>query len=76
VERAVVGEPVDLGLALDVAEAAELPGAEPVRCAAPPVAGVLLLALDRLGAAVDEEAVAAAESDERSARWAASASSA
>ena len=58
------------------AVAAALPGADPVRCAAPPVTGVLLLALDRLGAVVDEEAVAAGTPDERSARWAASAWSA
>jgi N-acetylglucosamine kinase-like BadF-type ATPase len=58
------------------AVAAELPGAEPVRCAAPPVSGVLLLALDRVGAAVDAEAVAAGVPDERSAAWAASAWSA
>jgi N-acetylglucosamine kinase-like BadF-type ATPase len=59
---------------------AELPGAVPVRHGPPPVAGALLLALDRLGARVDEAAVAAGlpfhAPDGRSAPWAASPSNA
>ena len=54
---------------------AELPGAEPVRGAAPPVAGALMLALDRAGVA-DGSGLPLTVADERSARWAASASSA
>jgi N-acetylglucosamine kinase-like BadF-type ATPase len=60
---------------------AELPGAVPVRHAPPPVAGALLLALDRAGVAVAAADVDAGlrahlPSEGRSARWAASASSA
>ena len=59
---------------------AELPGAVPVRDGPPPVAGALLLALDRLGVDVDAAAVAAGlpfpVPDGRSARWAASPSKA
>ena len=52
---------------------AELPGAVPVRGGPPPIAGALLLALDRLGVAVDASVVAAGlqTPDGRSARWAA-----
>jgi N-acetylglucosamine kinase-like BadF-type ATPase len=53
---------------------AELPEAVPVRHGPPPVAGALLLALDRLGARVDVLDLPPA--DERSARWAGSASTA
>ncbi len=59
---------------LAAAALAELPGAIAVRHPAPPVAGAVLLALDRIGAVVDAAAVAAAlpypELDGRSARWA------
>ena len=60
---------------------AELPGAVPVRQAPPPVAGALLLALDRAGIGVAAADVGAdlrthLPSEGRSARWAASASSA
>jgi N-acetylglucosamine kinase-like BadF-type ATPase len=59
---------------------AELPGAIPVRGGPPPVAGALLLALDRLGVRVDEAAVAAGLPFQahtgRSAPWAASHSNA
>jgi N-acetylglucosamine kinase-like BadF-type ATPase len=59
---------------------AELPGAEPARHGLLPIGGALLLALDRLGVFVDAAVVAAGlmlpPADERSARWAASASSA
>jgi hypothetical protein len=60
---------------------AELPGAVPVREAPPPVAGALLLALDRAGIGVSAADVGAdlrahLPSEGRSARWAASASSA
>jgi N-acetylglucosamine kinase-like BadF-type ATPase len=60
---------------------AELPGAVPVRKAPPPVAGALLLALDRAGITVAAADVGAGlrahlESEGRSAQWAASASSA
>jgi N-acetylglucosamine kinase-like BadF-type ATPase len=55
---------------------AELPGAIAVRDPAPPVAGALLLALDRLGVEADAAVVAGAlpfrESERRSAQWAAS----
>jgi N-acetylglucosamine kinase-like BadF-type ATPase len=60
---------------------AELPGAVPMRNAPPPVAGALLLALDRAGVAVTAADVDAGlrahlQREGRSARWAASASSA
>jgi N-acetylglucosamine kinase-like BadF-type ATPase len=59
---------------LAAAAMAELPGAIAVRRPAPPVAGAVLLALDRIGAVVDAAAVEAAlpypELDGRSARWA------
>jgi N-acetylglucosamine kinase-like BadF-type ATPase len=60
---------------------AELPGAVAVREAPPPVAGALLLALDRVGVSVGAADVGAGlqahlPSEGRSARWAASASSA
>jgi N-acetylglucosamine kinase-like BadF-type ATPase len=60
---------------------AELPGAVPVLGAPPPVAGALLLALDRAGIAVAAADVGAGlrahlPSEGRSAQWAASASSA
>ncbi len=55
---------------------AELPGGVAVRHPPPPIAGVLLLALDRLGVTVDAGVVAAGlphpVPDERSARWAGS----
>jgi N-acetylglucosamine kinase-like BadF-type ATPase len=55
---------------------AELPGAIAVRQPAPPVAGALLLALDRLGIEADPETVVAGlpspASERRSALWAAS----
>ena len=44
---------------LAAATMAELPGAVPVRGGPPPVAGALLLALDRLGVHADAAAVAA-----------------
>jgi N-acetylglucosamine kinase-like BadF-type ATPase len=60
---------------------AELPGAVAVREAPPPVAGALLLALDRAGVSVGAADIGGAlrahlPSEGRSARWAASASSA
>jgi N-acetylglucosamine kinase-like BadF-type ATPase len=59
---------------LAAAAMAQLEGAIAVRHPAPPVAGAVLLALDRLGVVVDAAAVAAAlpfpEIDGRSARWA------
>jgi N-acetylglucosamine kinase-like BadF-type ATPase len=59
---------------------AELPGAVPVRHGPPPIAGALLLALDGLGAKVDEADVAAGlpftVREGRSAPWAASPSKA
>ena len=60
---------------------AELPGAVPVRDAPPPVAGALLLALDRLGVTIDAAAVGTSllphtAIEQRSARWAGSPSSA
>jgi N-acetylglucosamine kinase-like BadF-type ATPase len=51
---------------------AELPGAVAVRHGAPPVVGALLLALDRLGVAVDGDAAALAAAlhpERRSPRW-------
>jgi N-acetylglucosamine kinase-like BadF-type ATPase len=60
---------------LAAATMAELPGAVSVRHGPPPVAGALLLALDRIGAAPDGAAVEAQLarpiSEERSAPWAA-----
>jgi len=65
---------------LAAATMAELPGALPVRHGPPPVAGALLLALDRLGVDVDEAAVAAGlpfqAPEGRSAPWAPSPSKA
>jgi N-acetylglucosamine kinase-like BadF-type ATPase len=65
---------------LAAAAMAELPGAIAVRHPAPPIAGALLLALDRLGARVDAAAVAAGlpfpAPDRRSAPWAGSPSQA
>ncbi|HEY6691947.1 MAG TPA: BadF/BadG/BcrA/BcrD ATPase family protein [Solirubrobacteraceae bacterium] len=59
---------------LAAATMAELPGATAVRHPVPPVAGALLLSLDRLGVAADAGTVAAglpfSELDGRSARWA------
>jgi N-acetylglucosamine kinase-like BadF-type ATPase len=59
---------------LAAAAMVELPGAIAVRHPVPPVAGAVLLALDRIGAVVDVAAVEAAlpypELDGRSARWA------
>jgi N-acetylglucosamine kinase-like BadF-type ATPase len=59
---------------LAAATMAELPGAIAVRHSVPPVAGAVLLSLDRIGAEVDPDAVAAGlpfpELDGRSARWA------
>lgn len=59
---------------------AELPGAIAVRHPAPPIAGALLLALDRLGVSVDAATVAAGlpfpAPDRRSAPWAGSPSQA
>ena len=73
----VFGHPTER---LAAATLAELPGAVPVRHGPPPVAGALLLALDRLGAGVDEAAVAAGlpfhAPEGRSASWAASPSKA
>jgi N-acetylglucosamine kinase-like BadF-type ATPase len=56
---------------------AELPGAVPVRDGLPPVAGALLLALDRVGVTIDAATVGAAllphtAIEQRSARWAGS----
>jgi N-acetylglucosamine kinase-like BadF-type ATPase len=73
----VFGHPTER---LAAATMAELPGAIPVRGGPPPVAGALLLALDRLGVRVDEAAVAAGlpfqAPEGRSAPWAASPSNA
>jgi N-acetylglucosamine kinase-like BadF-type ATPase len=73
----VFGHPTER---LAAATMAELPGAVPVRHGPPPVAGALLLALDRLGASVDDAAVAAGlpfhAPHGRSAPWAASPSKA
>jgi N-acetylglucosamine kinase-like BadF-type ATPase len=73
----VFGHPTER---LAAATMAELPGAVPVRHGPPPVAGALLLALDRLGVRVDEAAVAAGlpfqAPEGRSAPWAASPSNA
>ena len=59
---------------LAAATMAELPGAVAVRHPAPPIAGALLLALDRLGATVDAATVAAGlpfpDPRSRSAPWA------
>jgi hypothetical protein len=59
---------------------AELPGAVPVRTAPPAVAGATLLALDRLGVTVDAATVGTSLrqvlSEQRSAPWAVSRSSA
>jgi N-acetylglucosamine kinase-like BadF-type ATPase len=57
---------------LAAAAMAELPGAIEVRHPAPPVAGAVLLALDRIGVVVDAEAIEVPypELDGRSARWA------
>jgi N-acetylglucosamine kinase-like BadF-type ATPase len=59
---------------LAAATMAELPGAIAVRHHVPPVAGAVLLSLDRIGAAANAETVAAElpfpELDGRSARWA------
>jgi len=59
---------------LAAATMAELPGAVPVRHPAPPIAGALLLALDRLGVTVDAATVAAGlpfpDPRSRSAAWA------
>ena len=69
----VFGHPT---LRLADATMAELPGAIAVRDPAPPIAGALLLALDRLGIDVDAATVAAGLSfpapEERIAPWAAS----
>jgi N-acetylglucosamine kinase-like BadF-type ATPase len=73
----VFGHPTER---LAAATMAELPGAIAVRGGPPPVAGALLLALDRLGVRVDEAAVAAGlpfkAHTGRSAPWAASHSNA
>jgi N-acetylglucosamine kinase-like BadF-type ATPase len=73
----VFGHPTER---LAAATMAELPGAVPVRHGPPPVAGALLLALDRLGVGVDDAAVAAGlpfqRPDGRSAPWARSPSNA
>jgi N-acetylglucosamine kinase-like BadF-type ATPase len=73
----VFGHPTER---LAAATMAELPGAIPVRGGPPPVAGALLLALDRLGVRVDEAAVAVGlpfhPPEGRSAPWAASPSKA
>jgi N-acetylglucosamine kinase-like BadF-type ATPase len=59
---------------LAAATMAELPGAVAVRHPVPPVAGAVLLSLDRIGAKADADTVAAGlpfpELDGRSARWA------
>jgi hypothetical protein len=57
---------------LAAAAMAELPGAIEVRHPAPPVAGAVLLALDRIGVVVEAEAIEVPypELDGRSARWA------
>jgi N-acetylglucosamine kinase-like BadF-type ATPase len=73
----VFGHPTER---LAAATMAELPGAIPIRGGPPPVAGALLLALDRLGVRVDEAVVAAGlpfhPPEGRSAPWAASPSKA
>jgi N-acetylglucosamine kinase-like BadF-type ATPase len=73
----VFGHPTDR---LAAATMAELPGAVAIRHPAPPIAGALLLALDRLGATVDAATVAAGLPfgipDRRSAPWAESPSQA
>jgi N-acetylglucosamine kinase-like BadF-type ATPase len=73
----VFGHPTER---LAAATMAELPGAVAVRHGPPPVAGALLLALDRLGVHIDGAAVAAGlpfqVPDGRSAPWAASPSKA
>jgi N-acetylglucosamine kinase-like BadF-type ATPase len=73
----VFGHPTDR---LANAAMAELPGAVAIRHPAPPIAGALLLALDRLGVRVDAATVAAglpfAVPDRRSAPWAGSPSQA
>ena len=73
----VFGHPTDR---LAEATMAELPGAIAVRHPAPPIAGALLLALDRLGVTVDAATVAAGlpfpVPDRRSAPWAGSPSQA
>lgn len=73
----VFGHPTDR---LADAAMAELPGAVAVRHPAPPIAGALLLAFDRIGAAPDPAAVVAGlpftAPEGRSAAWAGSPSSA
>jgi hypothetical protein len=73
----VFGHPTDR---LAEATMAELPGAVAVRHPAPPIAGALLLALDRVGVSVDAATVAAGlpfpAPDRRSAPWAGSPSQA
>jgi N-acetylglucosamine kinase-like BadF-type ATPase len=73
----VFGHPTDR---LADAAMAELPGAIAIRHPAPPIAGALLLALDRLGVQVDAATVAAGlpfgVPDRRSAPWAGSPSQA
>ena len=73
----VFGHPTER---LASAAMAELPGAVAIRHPAPPIAGALLLALDRLGARVDAATVAAGlpfgVPDGRSAPWAGSPSQA
>jgi N-acetylglucosamine kinase-like BadF-type ATPase len=70
----VFGHPSDL---LADATLAELPGVEPVRHGPPPVAGALLLALDRLGVSADAAIAGAFPArDGRSAPWVPSGSSA
>jgi N-acetylglucosamine kinase-like BadF-type ATPase len=73
----VFGHPTDR---LADATMAELPGAIAVRHPAPPIAGALLLALDRLGVSIDAATVAAGlpfpAPDRRSAPWAGSPSQA
>jgi N-acetylglucosamine kinase-like BadF-type ATPase len=73
----VFGHPTDR---LADATMAELPGGVPVRGGPPPVAGVLMLALDRLGVRPDPGEVAASlpfpVPEGRSAPWAASSSTA
>jgi N-acetylglucosamine kinase-like BadF-type ATPase len=73
----VFGHPTDR---LADAVMAELPGAVAVRQPAPPIAGALMLAFDRLGLDPDPEAIVAglpfSVPDRRSAAWAGSPSSA
>jgi N-acetylglucosamine kinase-like BadF-type ATPase len=73
----VFGHPTDR---LAAATMAQLPGAFAVRHPAPPIAGALLLALDRLGVTVNAATVAAGlpfpVPDQRSAPWAGSPSQA